>query len=122
MTACSHCGVEFKPRRRTARFCGPTCRVAAHRKTECNANSAADSGIGATRNSQNGSRVSSARPGQINAPTVTKPLSVTGWRIVPDSKWSGIYRLRRPDGTLSDTVNLTRAKDALAVVCDESKA
>jgi hypothetical protein len=117
MTACSHCGVEFEPQRRTARFCGPTCRVAAHRKSECNANSAADSGTGATRTSQNASRVSPARSGQINAPTATKPLSVTGWRIVPDSKWGGMYRLRRPDGTLSDMMNLTRAKDAISVVC-----
>jgi hypothetical protein len=28
-----------------------------------------------------------------------------------------MYRLRRPDGTLSDMVNLTRAKDAISVVC-----
>jgi len=34
-------------------------------------------------------------------------------RIVPDSKWPGMYRVRRPDGSLSDMVNLTRAKDAL---------
>jgi protein-arginine kinase activator protein McsA len=40
--ACSHCGTEFKPLRRSARFCSSTCRVAAHRKSDCNANSAAD--------------------------------------------------------------------------------
>jgi hypothetical protein len=34
-------------------------------------------------------------------------------RIVPDGKWSGMYRIRRPDGSLSDMVNLTWAKDAL---------
>jgi hypothetical protein len=33
--------------------------------------------------------------------------------IVPDAKWPGMYRLVRPDGSLSDMVNLTRAKDAL---------
>jgi hypothetical protein len=120
MTACSHCGIEFKPQRRTARFCSPACRVAAHRKAECNANSAADNGTGAARISQNDSRMSSGRPRQINAPTATKPLSVTGWRIVSDAKWADMYRLRRSDGTLSDMVNLPRAKDALAVVCDEA--
>ena len=35
-------------------------------------------------------------------------------RIVPDAKYPGMYRLRIPDGSLSDIVNLTRAKDALA--------
>jgi hypothetical protein len=34
-------------------------------------------------------------------------------RIVPDAKWPGMYRLVQSDGTLSDMVNLTRAKDAL---------
>jgi hypothetical protein len=35
-------------------------------------------------------------------------------RIVPDEHWPGMYRIKRPDGSLSDIVNLTRAKDALA--------
>jgi hypothetical protein len=34
-------------------------------------------------------------------------------RIVPDSKWPGMFRIRRPDGSLSDMANLTRIKDAL---------
>jgi hypothetical protein len=32
--------------------------------------------------------------------------------IEPDSKYPGMYRIRFPDGGLSDMVNLTRAKDA----------
>jgi len=32
--------------------------------------------------------------------------------IEPDSKYSGMYRIRFPDGGLSDMANLTRAKDA----------
>jgi hypothetical protein len=35
-------------------------------------------------------------------------------RVVPDQKWPGMYRVRQPDGSLSDMVNLTRAKDATA--------
>jgi hypothetical protein len=35
-------------------------------------------------------------------------------RIVADSKWPGMYRARRPDGSLCDMVNLMRAKDAFA--------
>jgi hypothetical protein len=37
-------------------------------------------------------------------------------RIVPDGRWPGMFRLRLPDGSLSDMVNLTRAKDALAAM------
>jgi hypothetical protein len=37
-------------------------------------------------------------------------------RIVPDPKWPGMYRIRRRDGSLTDLVNLTRTKDALAEV------
>jgi hypothetical protein len=32
--------------------------------------------------------------------------------IVPDSKYLGMWRIMRPDGSLSDMVNRTRAKDA----------
>jgi hypothetical protein len=32
--------------------------------------------------------------------------------VEPDSKWPGMYRVRLPDGHLTDIVNPTRAKDA----------
>ena len=32
--------------------------------------------------------------------------------VVPDAEWPNLYRVRHPDGLLSDMVNLTRAKDA----------
>jgi hypothetical protein len=105
---------RIKPLRRSARFCGTACRVAAHRKPDCNANSAADSPSEVPPASQNGSGVHRTRSEPKNAHTAEKPLSVTrGYAIVPDAKWPGMYRIRRPDGSLSDTVNLTRAKDAL---------
>ena len=37
--------------------------------------------------------------------------------VVPDAKWPGMWRLRTPDGTLSDMVNLSRAKDAAMASC-----
>ena len=37
-----------------------------------------------------------------------KPLA----HVIPDPKWPGMYRVRGSDGTLSDLVNLARAKDA----------
>jgi hypothetical protein len=42
------------------------------------------------------------------------PLGLTfgGYTVVPDSKWPNMYRVRSPDGTLTDMVNLTRARDA----------
>jgi len=44
--------------------------------------------------------------------------SLRGWpkkpdldpRIVPDAHWAGMYRIRKPDGSLTDMVNLTRAR------------
>jgi len=33
--------------------------------------------------------------------------------IVPDPKWPGMYRIKRPDSSLSDMANLTRCRDAL---------
>ena len=32
--------------------------------------------------------------------------------VVADERYPGMYRVRTPDGALSDMVNLTRAKDA----------
>jgi hypothetical protein len=32
--------------------------------------------------------------------------------VVPDAKWPDMWRVRKADGTLTDMVNLTRAKDA----------
>ena len=38
----------------------------------------------------------------------TRPLVM----VVADGRYPGMYRVRTPDGALSDMVNLTRAKDA----------
>jgi hypothetical protein len=32
--------------------------------------------------------------------------------LVADADWDGLWRVRMPDGYVSDMVNLTRAKDA----------
>ena len=34
--------------------------------------------------------------------------------IEPDREWPGMWRVRLPDGHLTDMVNLSRAKDAAA--------
>jgi hypothetical protein len=35
-----------------------------------------------------------------------------GFTVVPDPDWPMMYRVRKPDGRLTDMVNLTRARDA----------
>jgi hypothetical protein len=32
--------------------------------------------------------------------------------VEPDARYAGMYRVRLPDGRITDIVNLTRAKDA----------
>ena len=113
---CPACGVQFRPQRSTARFCSPRCRKATQRARDRGMpiNGAAtrpgvglDAGLSVTRT--------------IGMSEGQKPQSVTlrrkppklDPRIVPDAQWAGMYRIRRPDGTLTDMVNLTRAKEAL---------
>jgi hypothetical protein len=117
--ACSTCGLQFISQRSTARFCSSRCRKATQR--------ARDRGIPIN--------VAATRPGvgldAILSVTATlgisegqKPQSVTlrrkpanlDPRIVMDAKWPAMFRLRLPDGSLSDMMNLTRAKDALAAM------
>src|SRR5262249_24462759 len=45
-----------------------------------------------------------------------KPLMT----IEPDSKYTGMYRIRFPEGGLSDMVNLTRAKDGAIALALQS--
>jgi len=40
--------------------------------------------------------------------------------IVPDEKWPSMWRVRLPDGTLSDMVNLIRAKDAAVTLAGKA--
>ena len=118
---CLACGSQFRPQRSTARFCSPHCRVTAQR--------ARDRGtpikVAATRPSVTSDAVLSVTA-TLGMSEGQKQQSVTlrrkppklDPRIVPDPKWPGMYRLRLPDGSLSDLVNLPRAKDALAVERD----
>jgi hypothetical protein len=36
--------------------------------------------------------------------------------VIPDNEYLGMWRIRWPDGQLSDMVNLSRAKDAACVL------
>jgi hypothetical protein len=53
-----------------------------------------------------------ARPGRTHRGG--RRLSPRRPKVVPDSAHRGMWRVRWPDGRLSDMTNLTRAKDAVA--------
>jgi hypothetical protein len=56
------------------------------------------------------------QPTEISSEIRPKKTTLGVVSIVPDAVWPGMYRLRFPGGHLSDMVNLTRAKDALAAM------
>jgi hypothetical protein len=39
-------------------------------------------------------------------------MNFGGYTVVPDSDWPKMYRVCKPDGRLTDMVDLTRARDA----------
>src|SRR6478735_4948201 len=109
MQTCAQCQTEFRPRRSTAKFCGDRCRKAASRGAPGEAPHAFLSVTGHPPSAP------TIKPAPATLVTLTTPIpraSKLDSRIVPDAKWPGMYRLRRPDGSLSMMVNLTRAKDA----------
>jgi hypothetical protein len=95
-TICHQCGKPLPATtRRHARFCSPAHRAAYHR-------SSVAAGM--------------ARVRFPLAPTRDKAAAAAYVAIVHDKRFPGMYRLKRSDGSLSDMVNLTRARDALAEV------
>ena len=43
----------------------------------------------------------------------------SGYSIVPDERYPQMWRIRRPNGSLSDMLNRTRAKDAAMALLDK---
>jgi hypothetical protein len=41
--------------------------------------------------------------------------------VVPDRDWPGMWRIRRPDGTVTDMVNRSRARDAATSIALNSQ-
>jgi hypothetical protein len=58
--------------------------------------------------------VTQAKIHQQNQMSATPKKTDLDPRLIPDDRWRNMWRIRYPDGALSDMVNLTRAKDALA--------
>jgi hypothetical protein len=95
-TICHQCGKPLPATaRRHACFCSPAHRAAYHR-----------SSIAAGM----------ARVRFPVAPTRDKAAPPPYIAIVADNRFPGMYRLKRSDGSPSDMVNLTRAREALAEI------
>jgi hypothetical protein len=91
---CEHCGGQLPlAARRHARFCCAAHR-AAHQRT----------------------RSVRFLSGAIFDKSATSYVG-----IVSDAKWPGMYRLKRADGSLSDMVNSTRAREALASFAERER-
>jgi hypothetical protein len=93
---CHQCGKPLPATaRRHARFCSPAHRAAYHRSS------------------------TAAKMARVRFPVArADDKSAVGAyvAIVPDKRFHRMYRLKRTDGSLSDIVNLSRAKDALAAM------
>ena len=94
---CHQCGKPLPATaRRHARFCSPAHRAAHHRSSIADRLPRVRFLTGAGRDN----------PAAMGA----------YFAIVPDKRFPGMYRLKRTAGSLSDMVNLTRARDALAEI------
>src|SRR5262249_5496237 len=106
---CCHCGAEFKPLRRRPRFCSSTCRVAAHRKPDCNANSTPHSHSEAPPalvcNKTNATRIATALGDKDYNAWAGKQI-----RLYPDmEEFKGqvheVVRIRRAPGPIAEDLN-----------------
>jgi hypothetical protein len=116
---CSACKLPFTPHRSTARFCSARCRLINHR-TSAVKTPARPVGEPAD------AFVSVSGPLSPSAPLLKKPETLTAREakrlprgVVRDERRPAMYRVFLSDGSLSDMVNLTRARDALAAIRDE---
>ena len=117
---CSTCGLPFLPRRSTRRFCSSRCRLINHRGSALR-----------TPPRPAGERASAflsvASTQLLLAPLPKKRETLSGLKqpppgILRDERYPAMYRVILPDGSLSDMLNLTRAKDAFAVLRDQAAA
>jgi endogenous inhibitor of DNA gyrase (YacG/DUF329 family) len=110
---CESCGNPFKQIRRSARFCSSRCRLISHRSGIAGTPAAATETATGARVSVSGYPTSAPAPVFAADETLSRQRLQLDPRIVPDEHWPGMYRVRRPDGSLSDMANLTRCRDAL---------
>src|SRR5262249_47559755 len=99
-TTCRICGKPLTGYRPHARFCSPADRPACQRRSAPN----------------------KAHPVRFLTCRACDRASESARYVstVPDARFPGMYRLKRTDGTLTDMVNLTRARDALGASKEEA--
>ena len=109
---CRHCGERFPLSRRDTTYCSSRCKQAAYRARSSVTAPEQPGGVTSALKSPEGT------PGKVSPLIRNKqqkrPHKVGGYSIVPDDRWPGMYRIRKPDGSLTDIVNLARARDAIA--------
>jgi hypothetical protein len=122
-TFCATCGSPFAPRRSTRRFCSSRCRLINHRASALNTPARP---VG----EPDGAFLSVSGTHSLPEPLPKKRETLRASRtperlprgIVRDERYPNMYRVVLPDASLTDMLNLTRAKDALAAIGDGSAA
>jgi hypothetical protein len=116
---CAYCNERFTPSAhsnqhrtgggpiRASRFCSSAHRQAAYRARRAPGRV---TGLGGVTEPEG--QLKSPPGTEILASVTRTPKTPLPPGIVPDTRYPGMYRLRLPDGRLSDMVNLTRANDA----------
>ena len=109
---CRHCGECFPLSRHDATYCSARCKQAAYRARNSVTAPERRGGVAGALKSPEGT------PGGVSPFIRNKqqkePHKVGGYSIVPDDRCPGMYRIRKPDGSLADIVNLARAREAIA--------
>ena len=128
--ACEICRQWFSPRRASARFCSPRCRQRSHRRTSRlpadkigSANGHSQRNVDKSERGPSGSAEVVGKPPPPVAKTAahqtalaseSSALSSTP-HLVQDQRFPNMWRIAFPNGRLSNMVNITRAKEALAL-------
>jgi hypothetical protein len=118
------------------RYCSANCRKAASKARRGRSGTPVKGPVSrpsmrqkAAQGTKTFSGVTTADP-PINLATIYGPQKSTRpalqmtfgrYTVVPDMEWLFMYRGRRPDGTLTDMVNLTRARDAAQCFADQER-
>jgi hypothetical protein len=102
---------------KTRRFCSSACKQAAYRRRSRNAKAekvvqGINTHAAVTRPLEHIETIGKIRTEKTTEPYRNRARKLDR-RIVPDAVYPGMYRIRLSDGSLSDLVNLMRAKDAV---------
>ena len=134
--ACEVCRQWFSPRRESARFCSPRCRQRAHRRTSRlpldeirSANGHSQRNADKSAQGPSGSAEAVGEPpSPVTQPAAHQPALASGSSVlsltphlVQDQRFPNMWRIAIPDGRLSNMVNITRAKEALALAKRRSR-